>query len=56
LDPKKGMLIARLGIDIAVGDRTDAVATAKELPLHGRRPDPVDELKEFLTERDRRHG
>ena len=44
---------ARIALDIATGDRADAAVAAKEVMLLAADWVPVDELKEFLAQRDR---
>jgi hypothetical protein len=53
IDPAKSRLLLRLGVDVALGDRQDAAAVARELLALAVDLVPVDELKEFLTDRDR---
>ena len=48
-----GLTVARIGFDLATGNRTDAGAAARELLNMAVDLIPVDELKDFLTERDR---
>ena len=53
-DPRVvGARIARLGLALALGDRSDAVEAARELTGLAIDMIPVNELKPFLTERDR---
>ena len=53
IEPAKALRIARLALDIATGDRQDAVNVVRELMILAADMIPVDELKEFLTDRDR---
>lgn len=53
MSPAQGLLLVRLGADIVAGDRKDAIATARQLMALAVEMVPVDELKEFLTDRDR---
>ncbi len=48
-----GLKVSRIGIDLATGDRKDAGVAAKELLGMAVDMIPVDEMKDFLTERDR---
>jgi hypothetical protein len=49
-----GVELAQLGADIAEGRITDAVTVAKRLLGLATDVIPVDALKDFLTDRDRR--
>ncbi len=51
--PAQVVLLTRLVADVLAGDRTDAVAVARQLMAIAVDMIPVDQLKEFLTERDR---
>jgi hypothetical protein len=56
VDPKVSAIagkIARLALDLALGDRSDAIAACKEIFFLLTDLIPVDQLREFLTDRDR---
>jgi hypothetical protein len=48
-----GITVARIGFDLATGNRSDASAAAKELMGMAVDLVPVEDLKDFLTEHDR---
>jgi len=49
----KIILLVRLVADVLAGDKKDALAVAKELAMLAIEMVPVDELKAFLSDRDR---
>jgi len=49
-----GFALIRLGVDVAEGNVTDAIAVARQLFDAGVQLIPVDQQKQFLRDYDRR--
>lgn len=54
IDPEKAILLLRLAVDVVAGDRKDAAEVAREMMGLAVDMIPVDQLKDFLTDREKK--
>lgn len=54
IDPQKAILLLRLAVDVIAGDRKDGAEVAREMMALAVDLIPVEDLKQFLTDRERK--